>query len=82
MENNLRAELEVMAATWPAIIPASALSGLLGGLYGKRTLSNMRWAKTGPVARKIRGRVFHLKIDILRWLEAEMKPFDPENIAA
>jgi hypothetical protein len=64
----------------PAIIPATQLSRLLGGLYTRKTLSNMRWLGRGPKAyRAAKGRkLFHTREDIISWLQAEMRPFDPD----
>ena len=83
MKENLRTELEAMAATWPILMSAALLSDLLGGHLTPKTLANYRWSGTkGPKAHRLGRKVIYLKSEVLNWLEAEMGPFDPENIAA
>ena len=64
----------------PPIIPATELPRLLGGLYTKKTLSNMRWMGKGPKSFKIGHKVIHLREDVISWLAEELRPFDSESV--
>jgi len=65
----------------PALIPATELPRLLGGLYTKKTLANMRWQGVGPKALKIGRKVAHLRADVVLWLQEQSQAFDPDAVA-
>ena len=80
LQESLATRIALLAETWPPIISAEELPRLLGGLYTKKTLANMRWQGTGPRAFKIGRKVFHLRQDVVDWLLAKARPFDPDAI--
>ena len=72
-------DLTALADGWPPIIPATELSRLLGGLYTSKTLGNLRWMGKGPRAFRLGRKVVHQRQDVIEWLQAEMRPIDPDG---
>ena len=72
-----------LEASLPAVIPAAELSRLLGGLYTRKTLQNMRTAGFGPLTYRVgKGRKrFSLRGDVIAWLKGTVRPFDSDAAA-
>ena len=80
-QENFATTLASLAESLPAIIPATELPRLLGGLYTKKTLANKRSQGFGPKAFRIGRKIAHTRGDVISWLSEEMRPLDPDATA-
>ena len=74
-------DFDKLADSLPPLISAAELSRLPSGIYTQKTLANKRWTGTGPKVFKIGRKVVHTRENVVSWLQAEMRPFDPDVAA-